>query len=126
MKGAKKFQSIYLKEAHGNLEDIAEAMVEATGSTRYDTLVGTGLSGALVVPGVARMLDKHWLIVRKQGDSTHSHLELEGTLGNRWLFLDDLISTGTTYTRVKEVVGRYDRSHAGAYLYADQQFRRAR
>src|SRR5215472_3764911 len=56
----------------------------------YDTMVGTGMSGALVVPVIARALRKNWLIVRKPGDHHHHGNALaQGHLGDRWIAVDD-------------------------------------
>lgn len=77
---------------------------------QFDTLVGTGLSGALVVPSLARALTRQgqpevkWLIVRKPEDSTHSSLPVEGDLGRRWVFVDDFIASGKTFRRVKDTI----------------------
>jgi orotate phosphoribosyltransferase len=79
---------------------------------QYDTLVGTGLSGSLVVPFLARALGKQYAIVRKSdhhsGDhvSQHSICPVEGTLGHRWVFVDDLICSGATRERVLDEVRR--------------------
>ena len=95
---------------------LAEAKVE------YDTLIGTGLSGSLIIPHMARALRKNFAIVRKPG-SSHSTTRIEGTIGAGWLFVDDLIATGQTFTRVHGLVNEIarDRAHTtelrGAFLY---------
>jgi hypoxanthine phosphoribosyltransferase len=79
---------------------------------RYDTLVGTGLSGALIVPLLARALHKNWAIVRKADDkSTHSGSRIEGTVGRRWVFVDDLIATGSTRHHVKDMIRDFAEYH---------------
>lgn len=94
----------------------------------YDTMVGTGLSGALIVPTLARALDKYWLIVRKPDDHSHAGIPAEGTLGERWIFVDDFIQSGKTRRRVIETVKAiaqdYDRQivHVGDYLYKYEEF----
>lgn len=64
----------------------------------YDTLVGVGMSGALSIPMLARAVGKHFAIVRKARDyeSNHSRRMIEGVVGRRWVFVDDLICTGNT------------------------------
>jgi adenine/guanine phosphoribosyltransferase-like PRPP-binding protein len=92
----------------------------------YDTIVGTGLSGAVIVPQLARILNKYALIVRKPNDGSHSLLPAEGKLGQRWLFVDDFIFTGTTRTRVINAVTElaakrdYKTEYVGAYLYEEE------
>jgi hypothetical protein len=96
----------------------------------YDTLVGTGLSGALVVPYLARRLGKRALIIRKPGEGSHSSIKAEGTLGHRWIFVDDFISTGDTFFRVlstiKDIVRAYadefETEHVGDLLYQQREY----
>lgn len=67
----------------------------------FDTMVGTGLSGTLVVPLLARALGKHFAIIRKPDERSHSRGQIyHGTIGRRWIFVDDFISTGATRGRV--------------------------
>lgn len=82
------------------LVDNFRKAVHANGRVRFDTLIGTGLSGALVVPILARALRKHYMIIRKPGDDSHAGGQHEGILGERFIFVDDFISTGTTMRRV--------------------------
>lgn len=69
-----------------------------------DTLVGTGLSGTLVVPHLGRRLGLHWGILRKPSDmeacSSHAVTAYEGTMGRRWALVDDFVCFGDTLTRV--------------------------
>lgn len=92
----------------------------------FDTLVGTGISGTLVVPVLARALGKDFLIVRKPGDSHHHGSAVaEGNFNDsgKWLFVDDGIGTGTTYSRIRTVVNKLAYSNGlpdkfgGAYLF---------
>lgn len=78
---------------------------------KFDTLIGTGLSGALVVPTLARELRKHWAIVRKTTDGCHSDSSIEGRIDKRWLFVDDFVDTGKTIKRVYEEVTSVCRDH---------------
>src|SRR5689334_663398 len=108
--------------------DMFEKVMKHSG-VEFDTIVGTGLSGTLVVPFLAYFTNKHFLIIRKQDDrSTHSSTPGEGALGSRWLFVDDLIASGQTQKRVKEVVnsisaaGEFETEYVGMYLYNWLQF----
>jgi adenine/guanine phosphoribosyltransferase-like PRPP-binding protein len=98
----------------------------------YDTVVGTGLSGALAVQEVARRLGKRYLVVRKPNDGTHSWLPVFGHLGRRWLFVDDLVGSGKTFTRVYDGVNNISASYnnwetefVGTALYNDCSFTKA-
>lgn len=93
----------YFSRAWGNLDTIAAEMAEALASVEYDTMIGTGLSGTLVVPSLARALDKHWAIVRKE-PSPHTSLLVEGDIGERWVFVDDFVCSGSTKRRVRAAI----------------------
>lgn len=62
----------------------------------FDSIVGRGLSGSLVIPHIARVLGKEWAIIRKPSESSHAIAPFEGTIGEKWLFVDDFLSTGNT------------------------------
>lgn len=96
---------------------------------KFDTIVGTGLSGSLVIPMLARRLRRKWAIVRKDGEQRHSSYQIEGEIGDRWIFVDDLIASGRTLRRVQEVVQEEFRireaqtTYVGAWLYATPHWR---
>lgn len=89
-----------------------------------DTLIGRGLSGALFVPMLADALGLHWAVVRKKGDGSHSHEPIEGTIGERWLFVDDLIASGSTLAITRQAVHAHCKKYGhetefvGAWTYA--------
>lgn len=83
---------------------------------KFDTLVGTGLSGALIVPNLARRLNKHFALVRKP-DNSHSGMILEGSIGERWVFVDDLISSGATYRRVRSRINDVAASYYRRFMF---------
>jgi len=115
----------YLSHAHDTTDEIVAQAVRHLTRVKFDTLVGIGLSGALVVPVIARALDKHWLIIRKPSEGSHSGRRAEGTLGKRWVFCDDLIDSGSTRDTVmrgiKAISENYEftTKYVGDYLYHD-------
>lgn len=119
----------YLRQALQEPEQTAATARLLLEDIDYDTMVGQGLSGALVIPTLARSLGKFWMIVRKPDDKTHSDYKAEGTLGRRWIFVDDLIQSGATRLRVQEAVKkqafdwRFETEYVGAYLYHTGHFR---
>lgn len=133
-------KSGYMRGAFWHPQDLAEALSDELAGVVYDTLIGTGLSGALVIPGLARELDKFWAIVRKPTDQSHSDKVIEGEIGALWLFVDDFTATGATRERVEAAVkkaGRRLRSGfdfgtfpralespimVGAYYYENRKF----
>lgn len=113
----------YSFKAFDEPEALILAARQALKDVTYDTMVGRGLSGALVVPILARALGKKWAIVRKPGDGSHSTSRFEGEIGRRWIFVDDFIASGNTYFQTEEVVlaegianGEWPQL-VGAYLY---------
>lgn len=126
----------YFDRAFGNLDQIAEDMLEKVQDVEFDTLVGTGLSGTLVVPTLARAFGVYWAIVRKES-SPHTSVMVEGEIGHKWLFVDDFICSGATLIRVKRAIrGRIDQigyywstaatfqtEYVGTYEYQENNYR---
>jgi len=93
----------YLDDAFRDPDYIADKARRTLIHVDYDTMVGIGLSGSLVVPILARALGKYWCIVRKE-DGSHTHNRVEGQIGQRCLFVDDCIDSGRSRERVKSVI----------------------
>lgn len=94
----------YTREAlDHDLSDLVEKAKDSLPSD-VDTLVGTGLSGTLVVPHLGRALGLYWGIMRKpsdfEGRSSYAHEVYEGSLGRKWALVDDFVSSGDTVIRV--------------------------
>jgi hypothetical protein len=85
---------------------IIQDMRAALRGVKYDTIVGRGSSGMLIVPVVARALRKNFFIVRKieEVESSHSGQRYLGHLGKRWVFLDDFTSSGNTFRKTRDGV----------------------
>jgi adenine/guanine phosphoribosyltransferase-like PRPP-binding protein len=119
----------YFEKAFSDLDEIANRMLDKVQNVEFDTIVGTGLSGTLVVPTLGRAFGTLWAIVRKES-SCHTNCLIEGEIGQRWLFVDDFIASGTTLRRVKNIVydlkyydinigglTQFPTKYAGSYLY---------
>lgn len=117
--------SPYLWDAFTEIDGIMDAVSEILTDIApdIDTLVGTGVSGALVVPHIGRVLDMHWALVRKPTEGSHSPNLVEGTIGECWVLVDDLIDTGETLKRVEESINLdlygWTTYCAGAITYLD-------
>lgn len=118
----KDLRSFYMKDAWDPTKLARYARTQLA-DVDYDTLVGTGLSGAIVVPELARRLKKHALIVRKPDDGSHSSSPVEGVLGERWVFVDDFVASGATRQRVTDAVdeaaGDTPTRYVGQLMYAN-------
>jgi len=101
-----RFETGYMDTAWADPSALIAEARDALRGVKYDTMVGTGMSGAIIVPVLARALRKKFLIVRKDEDlkSSHASRPWLGVLGRRWLFVDDFISLGGTFARVRDAV----------------------
>lgn len=74
----------------------------------FDGFVVTGYSMAVLGSILADRLNKDLAIVRKDTDRRHSWLDAEGRHGLRWVFVDDLISSGDTLRDVLKKIKTID------------------
>lgn len=103
-------------------EQITAQAQEHLADVQFDTLVGTGMSGCLIVPRLGPLLGVNWALMRDAGSRTHTGKAVEGVFGERWLFVDDFMETGETLRRVYQVMSRMTgdtSTFAGAYFYAN-------
>jgi hypothetical protein len=99
------YSSRMIDDPAGIAEELRLASIET--GIEFDTIVGRGSSGMLIVPLVAQILGKKWFIVRKDEEVQSSHdssCKWMGDLGNRWIFLDDFCSSGQTFRKVRDGV----------------------
>jgi hypothetical protein len=66
-----------------------------------DTLVGTGLSGGIIVPMMARHYGLEYMIVRKDGTGTHDPSLVYGKMGQHYVIVDDFVASGSTIRRIQ-------------------------
>lgn len=100
--------------------DLTEIMRTHLKGVRYDTIIGTGLSGTIFTARVAPALHKNFAIVRKADDrSTHSDARIEGKVGERFVFADDFVLSGITMKHVLTMMDRFhpDSAFMGVYEY---------
>ncbi len=85
----------------------------------FDSIACCGVSGLMVVPQIAELLNKHIIVVRKAGEKCYSEFRTEGAAPFRYIILDDLICSGSTVKRIKKVLKEeYTRSSCiGVYCY---------
>ena len=91
----------------------------------FDTIAFRGMSGAVIAPTVAYFMNKPMVLVRKSGDSTHSSCVLEGcgTEVERYVIVDDMVSTGATVREIQTQM--WDRANAkcvGIVLYKEREW----
>lgn len=119
-----RFETYYMDEALFNLEKVIERAKKDLADVEFDTLVGTGFSGGVVIPSLALAMGKQFVLIRKDtDDSHHGKGRLLGSLGKRWIFVDDFVSSGRTRKRVIEKVNDAARDSEmevefiGQYMY---------
>lgn len=118
----------YLTEIWDRCDKTIATAKEKLEPVLFDTIIGTGVSGAIIVPLLARELGCFWAIARKPRDGSHSYNEVEGDIGERWVFVDDLVDSGATVERTRRLVtawtGRWgwDTEYAGTYLYYSKRY----
>jgi adenine/guanine phosphoribosyltransferase-like PRPP-binding protein len=62
----------------------------------FDTIACCGVSGLMVVPQIAELLNKNIVIVRKSEEKRYSEFWVEGATPFRYIIVDDLICSGNT------------------------------
>jgi len=76
----------------------------------FDSVAFRGMSGALIAPSIALVMDKTMLMVRKthSKEDSHSSHSVEGdTAARRYIIVDDFISTGETAQAIVNEVKRF-------------------
>lgn len=123
-----RFNTWYMDDAIFKLPEVIETAQERLTGVDFDTMVGTGFSGGVVIPALALAMGKKFVLIRKEtDDSHHGGGRLLGELGQRWIFVDDLVSSGRTRKRVIEKIAnavgefndRVNSEMVGQYLYAN-------
>lgn len=103
--GSTRFTTGYMDKALFDLEAVIRQARKDLRDINFDTIVGTGFSGGVVIPTLARSLKVKFALLRKEtDDSHHGSGRLLGEIGRRWIFVDDFCSSGNTRRRVLEKV----------------------
>jgi orotate phosphoribosyltransferase len=113
-----------MDDAVFDLSQVIETAKERLADVEFDTMVGTGFSGGLVIPALALAMNKKFVLIRKEtDDSHHGEGRLVGELGACWIFVDDFVSSGKTRNRVimkiENAAERFEvtTEFAGQYMY---------
>jgi adenine/guanine phosphoribosyltransferase-like PRPP-binding protein len=122
------FKTNYMDVALDDLGGVIERAKIKLAGVDFDTLVGTGFSGSVVVPALALAMGKYFVLIRKPKDGSHHNGRAIGYLGQRWIFVDDFVATGATRDRVKQAVRacEYETGHqtvmVAEYHYARSDY----
>lgn len=119
--GFASFRTDYSDRMFQDVTEIANEIRQQTreAGVKYDTIVGRGSSGMLIVPVLARILRKKFLVVRKDEEVASSHStgsRVLGDLGKRWIFVDDFCSSGKTFRETRRGVEDAVRDANNVYI----------
>ena len=91
-------------------------------SKDFDSIACCGVSGLMVVPQIAEILNKNILVVRKD-ERRYSDFTTEGVAPFRYVVVDDLICSGTTINHITSIIkDEYDRARCiGVYCYLPEE-----
>ena len=91
---------------------------------QFDGFVVTGVSGIVMGSILCRSLRKDLVIVRKDNDGSHSGYSVENyKTSKNYIFLDDFVSSGKTFRRVKDKIKETFSSLKKSYWYPfDKKF----
>jgi adenine/guanine phosphoribosyltransferase-like PRPP-binding protein len=103
-------ESLYLDRVVSpkrRVDTVAKALVTLRPlAEQFDSIVVSGVSGLTMGAILAHELGKNLVIVRKDGEKSHSSYAVEGDPGYHYLIVDDLICSGETLLRVLNVMKR--------------------
>ena len=88
----------------------------------FDSIACCGVSGLMVVPQIAEILNKNILVVRKD-ERRYSDFTTEGVAPFRYVVIDDLICSGKTIKHITDTIKEeYPRARAlGVYCYLPEE-----
>lgn len=92
-------------------------------SNQFDSIVCSGVSGLMVVPQIAELLNKHIVVIRKPDEKCYSDFPMEGVTPYRYVIVDDLICSGSTIKHIKNTIHEDcpKASCVGVYCYIPEE-----
>lgn len=70
----------------------------------FDSIACCGVSGLVVVPQIAELLNKHITVIRKPDEQCYSDFPMEGVTPFRYVIVDDLVCSGSTIKHIKNII----------------------
>jgi adenine/guanine phosphoribosyltransferase-like PRPP-binding protein len=89
----------------------------------FDSIACCGVSGLMVVPQIAEILNKNIVIVRKPEEKRYSEFYIEGVSPFRYVVVDDLICSGDTFKWIRQAIHEDNpkASCVGLYCYIPEE-----
>lgn len=117
-------QGSYLKPVHHERQKHVDKTLRALERHEFDAIAFTGISGAMIAPIVAYLMNRQLICVRKPQDSKHASHTVEGPLlPCRYVIVDDGRSSGKTVNDIEQAIAEsLNRKHecVGVYFYLDK------
>jgi len=112
---------------HDNLQVKLDEAIATLEKKEFDIIACRGVSGLLFASILAYKMHKGLVVIRKPEHSSHSYLKVEGIVpsrGDKWLIVDDFMSSGRTVAEIISRLGRHNTPGLiGAYMYKHKGFR---
>jgi adenine/guanine phosphoribosyltransferase-like PRPP-binding protein len=70
----------------------------------FDSIACCGVSGLMVVPQIAELLNKNIVVIRKPDEKRYSDFYIEGVSPFRYIVVDDLICSGDTFKWIRQAI----------------------
>ena len=120
----------FSQHAIADSKKFVRAARKALKDVDFDTIVVTGLSGMGAGSILAHSMGKNLFVIRKQGEQAHDWRPAFGAMGQKWIFIDDLLDSGSTYRKVQEHMANASKddsfemwdSNKGAYITIKPEF----
>jgi len=117
---SKKPKLYYYASTAWEPKAVAQAVAIINGSgIKFDSFVVRGTSGIVFGAKLAHVMDKNLVVVRKPDDSNHGGGSVVGHTPERFIFVDDFVSTGRTrHETLTEIRSKFPKAKLVAqYLY---------
>jgi hypothetical protein len=130
-------QNGYFDRAFGDPDVLIKAFDIAVefSKVEFDSMAAIGLSGHMVLPLLARHAGVPFLALRKPDVKSHDTWGIgkhgRGTIGKKYLIVDDFVSTGRTVNNIRAAIDTVAREYncpftpeyVGTYCYAESPSR---
>jgi adenine/guanine phosphoribosyltransferase-like PRPP-binding protein len=73
-------------------------------TNKFDSIACCGVSGLMVVPQIAELLNKHIIIIRKRDEQCYSNFLMEGVTPFHYIIIDDLVCSGCTIKHIQSTI----------------------
>lgn len=105
----------YLRDAFEDTDMVIERVAKALEGKDYDTIVGSGVSGAILLLKLRDRFKCNVAVVRKANDGSHSAEHVEGTIGERFVVVDDQVASGGTVKHILRQIRKQLHDREGVY-----------